>query len=125
MINDDSKRHQKPHEGLIWEHGSIHNGSYVSMYMSQTGRSHSWMAKQDYIFTTHKIHKTTDWWLIDFIKSRDDDKILSWCIDTWGPSGKQSWWTLSRWIQEKELVGPLRLVVLGDERIMMWKMIWG
>lgn len=121
MINDDSKRHQKPHEGLVvWEPGSLHKGSLVSMYMSQTGRGHSWMAKQDYIFTTYKIYKTTDCWLIDFIKSRDDEKILSWCIDTWGPSGDQSWWIL-----QKEPVGRLRLVVLGDERIMMWKMIWG
>lgn len=56
---------------------------------------------------------------IEFVKCRDRNRILSWCHEQWGESDPDGQWILF----QRESYNP-RLIVRGDDNLMLFKMVW-
>lgn len=92
-------------------------GTRIRHYMRTTGRSGKWIQQQHYIALIHDVYNDQDIFMIDFFKSRNDEVMLAWCKNMWGPPVVgETWW--------RDAVDHLRLMVRGQERIMHWKMTW-
>ena len=89
----------------------------ISHYIRTTGRSAQWMAQQHYIALIYDVYNDQDLYMIDFLKSRNDEVMLAWCKNMWGPPSPGSeWW--------QDGFSSLRLMVRDQERIMHWKITW-
>ena len=92
-------------------------GTRIRHYMRTTGRSGKWIQQQHYIALIYSVYNNPDLYMIDFFKSRNDEVMLAWCKNMWGPPQPGGeWW--------QEGFGSLRIMVRGQERIMHWQMTW-
>ena len=92
-------------------------GNRIRHYMRTTGRSGKWIQQQHYIALIYDVYNDQDLYMIDFFKSRNDEVMLAWCKNMWGPPRPGGeWW--------QEGFSSLRLMVRGQERIMHWQMTW-
>lgn len=92
--------------------------SPLQRYMWKTGASYNSIIHANYIVDISPVENKAELFVFDFLKCRCKKTILDWFEQTWGPEGAESgWW-------ENPFTMSFRLIVCGESRVLMWRMVW-